>query len=187
MGVDFKYNGDRTQVICRVCSAGLAPGLHKWIAVRSALAHLTHEPHLKTVRLAEEAKINAERLRKEREADSATNEFRDIQFAKQHFKAPLASTSSRVMSEAEAELWADYRTNGAEFSAGDDVEDPEVRKRQLRKEAECFGLWNPGATARRLGFGDHDMAGAIEEDDEDDFLAEIMRNTGEFRPLRVGV
>ncbi|KAJ7437119.1 hypothetical protein B0H11DRAFT_1936221 [Mycena galericulata] len=77
-------------------------------------------------------------------------------------------------------MWADYKINGANFSAGDDVEDPEARHRQLREEAECFGLWNPEAMARKLGFGDADAAEIIEEDEEDDFLAEIFRDAGEF-------
>ncbi|KAJ7816166.1 hypothetical protein B0H14DRAFT_3148710 [Mycena olivaceomarginata] len=71
-------------------------------------------------------------------------------------------------------MWADYLENGAEFSAGDDVESPEARHGQLREEARYFGLWNPGATAKELGFGEG--AEVIEEDGEDDYLGEILRN-----------
>ncbi|KAF7369753.1 hypothetical protein MVEN_00307100 [Mycena venus] len=73
-------------------------------------------------------------------------------------------------------MWDDYRINGAQFTAGDDVESPEVRQQQLRKEAETFGLWNPETTARKLGFGDKNGPADIEEDEEDDFLANIMEN-----------
>jgi hypothetical protein len=73
-------------------------------------------------------------------------------------------------------MWEDYRINGADFSAGDNVEKPEMREQQLRKEAETFGLWNPEATARKLGFGVEDT---VEEDEEDDWLAEVIRNVGE--------
>jgi hypothetical protein len=84
------------------------------------------------------------------------------------------------VSEEEAEMWADYRENGADFSAGDNVGDPEARFEQLREEAKCFGLWNPDATARRLGFGD---APEVPEDVEDDYLGEIMRDAGELECL----
>jgi hypothetical protein len=120
-----------------------------------------------------------ERLAREREADSATERLRETQLATQHFNGPVAGAASRVMSEAEAEMWDDYRMNGATFSAGDEGESTEEHHRQLRVEAELFGLWNPEATARRLGFGDEQVAAADEEDDEDDFLAEFMRNVGE--------
>ncbi|KAJ7349682.1 hypothetical protein DFH08DRAFT_667969, partial [Mycena albidolilacea] len=73
-------------------------------------------------------------------------------------------------------MWEDYRINGANFSAGEDVEKPEMREQQLRKEAEIFGLWNPEATARKLGFGVENTDG---EDEEDDWLAEIIQDVGE--------
>ncbi|KAJ7860941.1 hypothetical protein B0H14DRAFT_3084779 [Mycena olivaceomarginata] len=77
------------------------------------------------------------------------------------------------MSEGEAEMWEDFRMNGADFSAGDEAEDPEARRRQFQAEAEIFGLWNPEATARKLGFVDD---GLEDEEDEDDFLGEFLRN-----------
>ncbi|KAJ6558925.1 hypothetical protein B0H10DRAFT_2240688 [Mycena sp. CBHHK59/15] len=77
-------------------------------------------------------------------------------------------------------MWADYMENGADFSAGDNIEDPKARFEQLREEAKCFGLWNPDATARKLGFGD--PAVVLEEDLEDDYLGEIMRDAGLLDP-----
>ncbi|KAJ6588551.1 hypothetical protein B0H19DRAFT_1013424 [Mycena capillaripes] len=80
------------------------------------------------------------------------------------------------MSETEQDMWEDYRINGADFNAGTNIEKPEMQEQQLRKEAETFGLWNPEATARKLGFG---VENTVEEDEEDDWLAEIIRNVGE--------
>jgi hypothetical protein len=91
------------------------------------------------------------------------------------------------ISEAEKDIWEDYRINGADFSAGEDVEKPEIREQQLRKETEIFGLWNPEATARKLGFEVENTDG---EDEEDDWLAEIIQDVGEsdaFRRLEVEV
>jgi hypothetical protein len=74
-------------------------------------------------------------------------------------------------------MWADYLENGADFSAWDDVESLEARHGRLREEARYFGLWNPGAMVKELGFGEE--AEVIEEDGEDDYLGEILRNAGE--------
>jgi hypothetical protein len=84
------------------------------------------------------------------------------------------------MSEAEAEMWADYGENGASFWGGDEELHPGVQEKRLREEAESFGLWNPEAMARRLGFGDEDMlASMVDKDEEDDFLGEFLSNIGE--------
>ncbi|KAJ7223647.1 hypothetical protein C8J57DRAFT_1253487 [Mycena rebaudengoi] len=143
----------------KACSAGIPQERRKWIVAKSAARHLTTAPHLQAVGRARDGCQRAERLEKEREADSATDEFREIQFAAQHFDGPIASASSRVMSEAEAEMWEEYRINGAEFSAGDDLESPEAHRRQLRQEAESF-----------------EVVEGEEDDEDEDFLAEIMRS-----------
>ncbi|KAJ7508792.1 hypothetical protein B0H11DRAFT_1703142 [Mycena galericulata] len=80
-------------------------------------------------------------------------------------------------------MWRNYEANGADFSAGDDAEDLRIRYAQLRKEADSFGLWSPEAVARDLGFGNADSVEdqILGEDEEEDFLSEIMRNAGECR------
>ncbi|KAJ7269179.1 hypothetical protein C8J57DRAFT_1609392 [Mycena rebaudengoi] len=173
---DFRYNEDRSEVQCKACTAGVPPERRQWIALKSAARHLLGHAHLEAVSLAEETRQQNERLAREREADSATEMLRETQLATQNFSGPVADAASRVMSEAEAEMWDDYCMNGAAFSAGDECESTEVPLRQLREEAEAFGLWNPEATARKLGFDDGQGVAADEDDDEDDFLAEFMRN-----------
>ncbi|KAJ6559278.1 hypothetical protein B0H10DRAFT_2169453 [Mycena sp. CBHHK59/15] len=152
-----------------------------WIAPRSAKKHLVSDDHLKAVEQVEEANRKVEELSRERRADSATKELRDIRFAAvQDLRGPVASGSSGKISAAEAEMWEDYALNGADFDAGEEPEDPNVRQAQLSKEADSFGLWNPEDVARKLGFGDDDLVGEVlAEDEEDDFLGEIMRNAGE--------
>ncbi|KAJ6551835.1 hypothetical protein B0H19DRAFT_1297712 [Mycena capillaripes] len=52
-----------------------------------------------------------------------------------------------------------------------------MRHEQLSKEAHTLGVWNPEAVARGLGFMDADVAHEmLAEDEEEDFLSEIMRN-----------
>lgn len=179
MFIEFRYNEARTKIQCRVCSAGVTVERRTWIEVRSAPRHLLTPAHLRAVELNKEKQRRTERLEKEREVDSATSNLREVEFTTPHTE-PVASASSRASNEAEAEMWADYRMNGAEFSAGDDIEHPEATFQRLREEAEIFGLWNPEATVRKLGFGDDNMGNVVEEDEEDDFLGEIMRNAGEY-------
>ncbi|KAJ7469207.1 hypothetical protein FB451DRAFT_1479089 [Mycena latifolia] len=179
---DFRYNEDRTKVQCRVCAFGVPVERQTWIEVKSAARHLTSGPHLLAVGLAEDRANRLENLQKEREANSATTELRDIQIALPQFDGPVASAVN-MMSEAEAKMWADYAENGADFSTGFDFEDTDARHRKLRQEGESFGLWNPNAMARKLGFGPEDEeVGPLmaAEDDEDDFLADVMRNIGEL-------
>ena len=160
--------------------------LRKWIAVKGAARHLTSIQHSQALERAQEAKRVRERLEEERQADVATTELRDVEFAAQRRSGPIASAASKpqVMSEMEAEMWEDYRINGAEFSAGEDAQDAVAQHKRLLEESESFGLWNPETMARKLGFGpdeSEDMAPILAaEDEEDDFLAEIMRNIGEF-------
>ncbi|KAJ7743996.1 hypothetical protein B0H14DRAFT_3514745 [Mycena olivaceomarginata] len=55
--------------------------------------------------------------------------------------------------------------NGAEFSAGENVEKPEMEEQRLREEAEIFGLWNPETTASTLGFGSENAEDGQEEEE----------------------
>ncbi|KAJ6629079.1 hypothetical protein B0H10DRAFT_1939976 [Mycena sp. CBHHK59/15] len=160
----------------KLCASGIPIESRTWIAPRSAKKHLVSDDHLKAVEQVEEANRKVEELSRERRADSATKELRDIRFAAvQDLRGPVASGSSRKISAAEAEMWEDYALNGADFDAGEEPEDPNVRQAQLSKEADSFGLWNPEDVARKLGFGDDDLVGEVlAEDEEDDFLGEIM-------------
>jgi hypothetical protein len=87
-----------------------------------------------------------------------------------------------VRNEAEKEMWADYEMHGAEFDAGPDELAPQARFKELGKEADMLGFWNPVAVARELGFGDERLEGEIGVEDEDEaVLAEILRNAGGCR------
>ncbi|KAF8134134.1 hypothetical protein K438DRAFT_1787318 [Mycena galopus ATCC 62051] len=173
---DFTYSEDRTKAQCKICTTG------REITARSAAAHLRSAAHLQAVQLGAERNTERqrrhERLEREQAMESATDELRDIEFSTQRFLGPVATTSLKQRSAAEADMWEDYRMNGAEFSAGDPTEDTEVRNHQLREEAQVFGLWDPVGMARKLGFGDESVADTIEGDLEDGFLAEIFASVG---------
>lgn len=183
---DFEYNRDRTQVRCRVCSAGVPEERRGWLQLKSAVKHLGSNDHQKSLELLEDARRVAQQLHTERQAESAAKDLRSLQFVPgPNLRGPVASTSSAGgPSAAETEMWDDYALNGAVFDAGDDADDPHIRHERLREESRIFGLWNPEATAKQLGMGDEDIAaGILGEDEEDDFLAEIMRAVGECRVL----
>jgi hypothetical protein len=94
-----------------------------------------------------------------------------------------ASLARRTASAAEIEMWDGFAENGAEFSAGDISDNTHMSHERLRQEADSFGLLNPEVVARNLGFGEGDLESEIvADDDEEDFLAEIMRHAGE-RPV----
>ncbi|KAJ7698807.1 hypothetical protein B0H14DRAFT_2649370 [Mycena olivaceomarginata] len=89
-------------------------------------------------------------LEREREADSATDELCDIQFAAHHF--PGQVTAEVVgMSAAEAEMWEDYWVNGAEFSASDPPEDPEAQHQELQQAGRDIRLVESCCNGEKIG------------------------------------
>ncbi|KAJ7027322.1 hypothetical protein C8F04DRAFT_1189601 [Mycena alexandri] len=116
---------------------------------------------------------------RESHAASAVTEWIPDSIAPSVIAGTLSASLAR--SEQEADMWNKYALNGADFTAGDDVEDPRIRYELLSKEADSLGVWNPEAVARGLGLGNVDVAqDMLVEDEEEDFLSEIMRNAGEW-------
>ncbi|KAJ7767878.1 hypothetical protein DFH07DRAFT_866840 [Mycena maculata] len=74
-------------------------------------------------------------------------------------------------------MWSQYEEYGANFDAGEEQADMDVEYERLRKQADVFGMMNAEAMARKLGFGGGDVGDDIlGEEEEEDFLSEIMRN-----------
>ncbi|KAJ7670812.1 hypothetical protein DFH06DRAFT_1320737 [Mycena polygramma] len=181
---DFRHNEERTKVQCKVCATGVPDELRVWMAPKSAVKHLASDDHKKSLELLEDLRRRRQEMEREREAESAAKDLRALAFAvPSNVQGPIARQSSSGQSLAEKEMWADYAANGAEFDAGDDAEDEHKQQERLRDEARTFGLWNPEKAARELGLGDDDVAGEIvREDEEEDFLAEIIRIAGLQEP-----
>ncbi|KAJ7280031.1 hypothetical protein C8J57DRAFT_1712078 [Mycena rebaudengoi] len=181
---DFFYNEDRTKIQCKICAAGVPVERRAWIAASSAVKHLAGKEHAKAVVLAADVSRAEAALARERNADSATQDLRTPAIVAQIRSAPIASgAATAVRNEAEKEMWADYEMHGAEFDAGADELAPQARFKELGKEADMLGFWNPVAVARELGFGDEQLEGEIGVEDEDEaVLAEILRNAGLHEP-----
>ncbi|KAJ7692327.1 hypothetical protein B0H16DRAFT_1851861 [Mycena metata] len=174
---DFEYNEAKTKVRCRVCHVEIVP--------RSGPKHLESAEHIKVAELLEDSRRKAEQLRQERVADAAAQNLRDLTFAaKPNVSGPVTAMgpSRGQPSAAEAEMWADFAANGAEFDAGDASEDVHVRHEKLRDEARTFGILNPKKAVQDLGLGDDALAQMHEEDEEEDFLAELMAYAGLEEP-----
>lgn len=152
------------------------------MAVKSGVKHLQYSEHSKAVGLLEDARKRAEELRKERKAESAASGLRESPIVPPpHVAGPIAAGASNGRSLAEIEMWQEYDTHGANFDAGEDQADPHAQHERLRREADIFGLMNAEAVARKMGFGDIDIEAeeTLREEEEEDFLGEIMRNAGE--------
>ncbi|KAJ7854848.1 hypothetical protein B0H14DRAFT_2579678 [Mycena olivaceomarginata] len=186
----FRFNDNKTKVQCKVCTAGVPEGLRLWIFPQSGAKHLQSDDHKKASELVEDAKRKAEERERERLAESATRDLRELTFAAaSNVRGPVHSmTSSNGPSLAKREFWDDYAVNGADFSAGDPADDSDIQIGRLREQVGAFGLWNPEKAARQLGFGDEDVAGQIlNVDEEEDFLAEIIRAAGIEEPERSSI
>ncbi|KAJ7159995.1 hypothetical protein C8R43DRAFT_1177588 [Mycena crocata] len=153
------------------------------MAPRSAAKHLQDsDDHKRALELLQDAKSRQEVLERERLAIAAAEDIHNLTFAavQADVRGPVGRSQGR--SVAEMEMWEDYTVNGADFDAGDLADDTDIQHRRLREEARTFGLLNPDGVARQLGLGDDDVAAQIlEQDEEEDFLAEIMRMAGECR------
>ncbi|KAJ7509193.1 hypothetical protein B0H11DRAFT_2427416 [Mycena galericulata] len=157
---------ERTRVQCRACSMGVAVERRTWMAVKSGAKHLRYPEHLKAVGQIEAAKSRAEELQNERRVESAASGFRNFTFAApQPISGPSASCASNRRSLAETEMWEEYAMHGADFSAGEDAADPHAQHES------------------KLGFAGRDVEEEIMgEDEEEDFLSEIMRNAALEEP-----
>ncbi|KAJ7886794.1 hypothetical protein B0H14DRAFT_2563110 [Mycena olivaceomarginata] len=120
-------------------------------------------------RAAEIEKTHQEDLARRREAEMQFSALRDVQI-------PEEQRTSRVQSSLETELWDELEMDlhGAGFDLG-------IDKTTQQYNALCNetnSLWNAGILSQSskfsLGEG-NDPEELLQEDDEDAFLAEIMR------------
>ncbi|KAJ7781880.1 hypothetical protein DFH07DRAFT_865022 [Mycena maculata] len=157
-----------------------------WIVVKSAAKHLQYPEHKKAVERVEGARKQAEELRRERQAGSAASGLRNSIFAAPvNIQGPIAA-AVQERSLAEVEMWEAYETHGASFDARDGATDTHMHLKWLRREAEVFGLMNPEATAKKLGFGDENVWNDIMGEDAEMqmFLLDTLDNLPRLRVLK---
>ncbi|KAJ6619148.1 hypothetical protein B0H10DRAFT_1744510, partial [Mycena sp. CBHHK59/15] len=149
-----------------------------WMLARNGVRHLASDEHKSAVEQVKNARRIQEDLDRQRHA------AQNVRIRVTQIPAPIAERPSvgAPPSTAELEMWADYEQNGASFTAGDEEEDVEAMHRRLAQQVDVFGLLDPKETAERLGFeGDESIVKELLQIEvEDDFLAEIMANAGEY-------
>ncbi|KAJ7143259.1 hypothetical protein C8R46DRAFT_1167848 [Mycena filopes] len=150
------------------------------MAPRSGPKHLLSVEHMKAVGLAEDSRRRREELERERAAEAAAQNLRDLQFvpmSSAHGPVAAMGSARGQRGPQEMDMWADFAANGAEFDAGGDAADAGVPLEKLRDEARTFGILDPEKAVRDLGFEDDDGRMGREEEEED-FLAQLMANAG---------
>ncbi|KAJ7792281.1 hypothetical protein B0H14DRAFT_2624030 [Mycena olivaceomarginata] len=105
---------------------------------------------------------------------NSTLERVEIPVAEKHRCRP-----AHVPSAEEQQMWDQYQTEGATFSAGDEpAADSWAHEADLTRQTEQFGRWNAVSIARNLGFMGLESEIPIldEHDEEDTLLCEMMDN-----------
>jgi hypothetical protein len=169
----FEISSDKKKVKCTICAPLVPLVASQWISPDSIKKHLTSALDLR-------AQGHSADVQCQQAAIEAVNQDEEMQFADlepMSVDERLDSQSiqhKQIRSEAEEAMWEDFDYNGATFDAGCDNSQDEDRRR-LEREVREFGLWDAERAARSLGFG---VAEHSPEDEEDDYLADLLASTG---------
>lgn len=173
---------DKKEVHCTLCHAlSPTPGNQVWWAWTSLASHLRSKKHDRAVEHDKETRTRAAAIQQNRENDLAQRRQAQLQFTTLRDvvipdQTPLAR---RLQTNAETELWEELAEgHGAGFDLGID----KTTQQYNDLCGEMNSLWNAGIMAHDTGFSlgeGNDSEQVVQEDDEDEFLAEIMQNAGE--------
>ncbi|KAJ7294000.1 hypothetical protein C8J57DRAFT_1704630 [Mycena rebaudengoi] len=169
----FTPSADGKKVLCALCTGQSLTGKQLWIEWKALTAHMKAASHKRAVEQDRTRSLHAaaalrdqeEDLRRRQEAEVTS--LRDVHIPQQQ-RVPL------IPSAPEIEMW-DVNPHDAGFDLGMD----EGQKRYEALQKDVNRLWNAGTMSHGPGglLGDENPDNfALDEDDEDDFLAEIMQN-----------
>ncbi|KAJ7902587.1 hypothetical protein B0H14DRAFT_2555126 [Mycena olivaceomarginata] len=171
MPTGFTESEDKRKILCMICERN---GCGEWIVRNGDKKHLGSKNHGRNVEASNIRVTSQVAIQNQNTLINATLQRLDIPLAgkKPHYAEHVPSTE-------EQEMWDQYQTDGATFTAGHDpaVED-ETQEANLVRQAEQFGRWNATSITRNLGFMDPESEILIlEEDDEEDaLLCEMLDN-----------
>ncbi|KAJ7021232.1 hypothetical protein C8F04DRAFT_1273994 [Mycena alexandri] len=164
------------KLLCTLCTALSPIGKETRLALASLAAHLKSDGHHRAVEYQEEAAIRAAQVEKNRENDLARRREADMQFSSlRDIQIPTQQQFRRIQTTAETQLWEELEIDphGVGFDLGTD----KTTQQYNDLCGEMNSIWNAGVLAQNskfsLGEGNEEV---FQEDDEDDFLAEIMQN-----------
>ncbi|KAJ7053538.1 hypothetical protein C8F01DRAFT_1375116 [Mycena amicta] len=180
-----------SDVACQVCSAGILPGRRVWIDVRSAARHLQSTQHVAAVSALTAAIKRMEAVEEERNAQAeGSSRIQNVRLsAVERLAGPVSATRApNVPSMAEIEMWSGFAEGGASFSAGEMSKEGGMDQGDLKRNAEVFGILDPEGAAQRLGFGEGSLAEEmLERDEEEEALAELLKNAGISEPTEADI
>lgn len=171
-------NGKKVQ--CIFCTA--ASPIQKEIAIEwpSLANHLASDKHKRAEEQARLTRTRAARIQQEQEDDLARRREADMQFsALQDVAIPEPTRHPQIQTAAEARLWEQLDTDP--HAAGFDLGVDKTTQQYNSLCNEMNSLWNAGIMGKDSGFAlgeGNEPEDFLEEDEADEFLAEIMQNAG---------
>ncbi|KAJ7477986.1 hypothetical protein B0H11DRAFT_2424571 [Mycena galericulata] len=174
----FLASQDGKKVQCTLCTALSPTREETWMAWASLNNHIKlSAAHKRAIEQNEAAHTRAAVIQKDRETDLAQCREAEMRFSTlQGVHIPDPHRISRIQTAAEAEMWEQLEADP--HAAGFDLGIDKTTRQYNSLRDEMDGLWNAGIMGRDSGFalGEGNETELLQEDEEEDFLAEIMQN-----------
>jgi hypothetical protein len=171
---DFEVSG--TKVKCTKCAPLIPHEAQQWIDSAGWKNHLKSGIHARALRHEEDTLQRAIRINQATEAALAEDAADGTDFV--NLTASLSSSThapskqAQIISANEQAMWDSLDMDDVTFSAGT-APDNTADRRRFEQELKGTDMWD--GTYLVGGFGDDD---AILDDQEDEVLAEALRNAG---------
>ncbi|KAJ7209175.1 hypothetical protein GGX14DRAFT_566353 [Mycena pura] len=170
-------SADGKKVHCTLCTS-ISPGKEVWFAWASLSNHLKSAGHARAENQHKTRQIQAAAIERDRQNDLARRRDAEMQFsALRDVQIPEEVRTSRAQTTMETELWNQLEEDP--HAAGFDLGIDKTTQQYNELCSEMNSLWNAGTIGQNdsfsLGEG-NDADDLIEDDNDDEFLAEIMQN-----------
>ncbi|KAJ7822982.1 hypothetical protein B0H14DRAFT_3146177 [Mycena olivaceomarginata] len=176
---------DGKKVHCTLCTSISPSGKEVWFAWASVSNHLKSAGHGRAASQHITRQIAAVAIEKDRQNDLDRRREAEMRFsALRDVQIPEQVRTSRVQTTMETELWnqLDEDPHAAGFDLG--IDKTTQQYNELCNEMNS--LWNAGTIGQNasfsLGEGNDETDNLFEDDNEDEFLAEIMQNAESMEP-----
>ena len=183
LSLGFDVSRDGKQIKCKICTAHDPGQRETWMKRTSQKAHLESSGH-KRACAAQSAQEDAslERFHMAAVLNHAGAIALNNVDLRSASCADNDSQPASVPTAAEAEMWASYEQNGADFSVEEFTHNQSAREQErLEQEIETAGILNPARFAAQTGFraGDPDTPDSVNlnaqaDNEEDEILADIL-------------
>ncbi|KAJ7202121.1 hypothetical protein GGX14DRAFT_571015 [Mycena pura] len=175
----FVLSSDQKTAHCTLCTAISPTGKEIWLAYSSLSNHLKSAGHSRAVEQQKSTRMRAAMIESDCENDLALRREADRQFsALRDIHIPDQTRTFRVQTATETELWNELAENP--HAAGFDLGMDTTTQQYNDLCNEMNSLWNAGIIGQNTGFalgeGNDEPDDLFEDDNDDEFLAEIMQN-----------